>query len=95
MQEIFEKASDSERIIYRLLYETAGRVNEVLNLKFKDIFYDKRKKINIVKVKNLKQRNEKATKEVLISDNLKNEIEEFRKEHTCAMMIISAIIIIS
>ena len=81
LQEIFEKASDSERIIYRLLYETAGRVNEVLNLKFKDIFYDKRKKINIVKVKNLKQRNEKATKEVLISDNLKNEIEEFRKEH--------------
>ena len=37
LQEIFEKASDSERIIYRLLYETAGRVNEVLNIKFKDI----------------------------------------------------------
>lgn len=81
LQAIFEKASDSERIIYRLLYEVAGRVNEVLNLKFSDIFYDKRKKINIVKVRNLKQRNEKATKEVLISDNLKNEIAEFQKEY--------------
>ena len=46
LQEIFEKASDSERIIYRLLYETASRVNEVLNLKFADIYYDRRKKIN-------------------------------------------------
>lgn len=81
LQAIFEKANNSERIIFRLLYETAARVNEALNLKFSDIFYDRRKKINIVKVKNLKQRNEKATKEVLISDNLKNEIEEFRKEH--------------
>lgn len=81
LQEIFEKASDSERIIYRLLYETASRVNEVLNLKFADIYYNRRKKINIAKVKNLKQRNEKATKEVLISDNLKNEIAEFQKEY--------------
>lgn len=81
LQAIFEKSSDAERIIYRLLYETAGRVNEVLNLKFEDIYYDKRKKINIVKVRNLKQRNEKAAKEVLISDNLKNEIAEFQKEY--------------
>ena len=81
LQEIFEKASDSERIIFRLLYETAARVNEALNLKFSDVYYDRRKKINIVKVRNLKQRNEKATKEVLISDNLKNEITEFQKEY--------------
>lgn len=81
LQAIFEKANDSERIIYRLLYETATRVNEALNLKFADIYYDRRKKINIAKVRNLKQRNEKETKEVLISDNLKNEIMEFQKEH--------------
>lgn len=81
LQAIFEKANDSERIIYRLLYETATRVNETLNLKFVDIYYDRRKKINIAKVRNLKQRNEKETKEVLISDNLKNEITEFQKEH--------------
>ena len=81
LQEIFEKASDSERIIYRLLYETAARINEALNLKYADIYYDRRKKINIAKVRNLKQRNEKETKEVLISDNLKNEIMEFQKEH--------------
>lgn len=81
LQAIFEKANDSERIIYRLLYETATRVNETLNLKFADIYYDRRKKINIAKVRNLKQRNEKETKEVLISDNLKNEIAEFQKEH--------------
>ena len=81
LQAIFEKANDSERIIYRLLYETATRVNEALNLKFADIYYDGRKKINIAKVRNLKQRNEKETKEVLISDNLKNEIAEFQKEH--------------
>lgn len=81
LQAIFEKANDSERIIYRLLYETATRVNETLNLKFADIYYDRRKKINIAKVRNLKQRNEKETKEVLISDNLKNEITEFQKEH--------------
>ena len=81
LQAIFEKANDSERIIYRLLYETATRVNEALNLKFADIYYDRRKKINIAKVRNLKQRNEKETKEVLITDNLKNEIMEFQKEH--------------
>lgn len=81
LQAIFEKANDSERIIYRLLYETATRVNEALNLKFADIYYDRIKKINIAKVRNLKQRNEKETKEVLISDNLKNEIMEFQKEH--------------
>lgn len=69
------------KMFYRLLYETATRVNEALNLKFADIYYDRRKKINIAKVRNLKQRNEKETKEVLISDNLKNEIMEFQKEH--------------
>ena len=81
LQAIFEKANDSERIIFRLLYETAARVNEALDLKFEDIYYDRRKKINIGKVRNLKQRNEKAVKEVLISDNLKNEIAEFQKSH--------------
>lgn len=43
LQAIFEKANDSERIIFRLLYETAARVNEALNLKFADIYYDRRK----------------------------------------------------
>ena len=81
LQEIFERANHSERIIFRLLYETATRVNETLNIKFEDIYYDRKNKINIVKVRNLKQRNEKETKEVLITDNLKNEIMEFQKEH--------------
>lgn len=81
LQAIFEKANNSERIIFRLLYETAARVNETLNIKFEDIYYDRKNKINIVKVRNLKQRNEKETKEVLITDNLKNEIMEFQKEH--------------
>lgn len=81
LQAIFERANESDRIIYRLLYETATRVNETLNIKFEDIYYDRKSKINIVKVRNLKQRNEKETKEVLITDNLKNEIMEFQKEH--------------
>lgn len=59
LQAIFERANESDRIIYRLLYETATRVNETLNIKFEDIYYDRKSKINIVKVRNLKQRNEK------------------------------------
>ena len=69
LQAIFERANESDRIIYRLLYETATRVNETLNIKFEDIYYDRKSKINIVKVRNLKQRNEKETKE-LLKDNL-------------------------
>lgn len=76
---IFEYANESERIIYRLLYETGSRVNEVLGLKFENIHYDRNKRINIVSVKNSKQSNKNARKEVIISDNLKNEIFEFQK----------------
>lgn len=80
LQVIFERANESDRIIYRLLYETATRVNEILDLRFQDVRYDRQNKRNIVLLKNLKQRKQ-ATKEVIISDNLKNEISEFQKEH--------------
>ena len=79
LKAIFEYASESERVIYRLMYETGSRVNEVLGLKFENIHYDRNKRINIVSVKNSKQSNKNATKEVLISDNLKNEIFEFQR----------------
>lgn len=79
LKAIFEYANDSERIIFRLLYETGSRVNEVLGLKFENIHYDRDRRINIVKIKNSKQSNKNATKEVLISDNLKNEIFEFQR----------------
>lgn len=76
---IFEYAIESERIIYRLLYETGSRVNEVLELKFNNIYYERERRINIISVKNSKQSNRSARKEVIITDNLKNEIFEFQK----------------
>lgn len=79
LKAIFEYANDSERIIYRLLYETGSRINEVLELKFNNIYYERERRINIISVKNSKQSNRSARKEVIISDNLKNEIFEFQK----------------
>lgn len=79
LKAIFEYASESERVIYRLMYETGSRVNEVLELKFNNIYYERERRINIISIKNSKQSNRSARKEVIISDNLKNEIFEFQK----------------
>ena len=79
LKAIFEYANESERVIYRLMYETGSRVNEVLGLKFENIYYDRDRRINIVSIKNSKQSNKNARKEVIISDNLKNEVFEFQK----------------
>lgn len=79
LKAIFEYANESERVIYRLMYETGSRVNEVLELKFNNIYYERERRINIISIKNSKQSNRSARKEVIISDNLKNEIFEFQK----------------